>query len=257
MAIRTNVPVNVPAVEEPEAPVEKVSAADPAASIKAENLPQVNLHQEVQAAPPFAALKDAFDQLVYGNTFLRMTGGNGAVIDQEKRNFGSYIYIQVLSFNDRWMVTPQLSNSATEAEKRKAKFACRASYDGKTIQDRDNGEDIPIREYTENHPDFDDWKTTKYMDVYGIIFGSEKNSNIVGDLGIVQVSVSQTAIRNFDAFFKQSPLWVMRGMLPASHQNCMKIEAEGKTNDSGNYTIFKPGLVPAEVLLRYTPVYMM
>jgi len=273
MAIRTN-KVEVPSdeiqndtttVNEPEVETSahetqaetKVQTQAPAPAVRAPSAVAVAVVGN--EAPTFTALFDALDPEEYGNVFKRLVGGNGAIMDQDKRVLGEWVDMQVYSVcNHRWMITPAkyANGQPIDAKDNKAKFACRASYDGKTILDRE-GDRISIEDYHASMvKEYSEWKLSKYMDIYGIILGSDKNQAIGAELGIVQASISPTATKAFTNFFMQSRLSVVRGLMAADKQNMLRLIAEGKSNDGGNYTIIKPGHIPLDVLAGYTPLYM-
>lgn len=260
MAIRTNKPtVTVPETQEVEttvsqaptqptptqAPTQPTQAPAPA-PVQTADVPAV---QEDYVAPSIASLRNALDPEVYGNSFPRLVGSNGSLIN-EQLILGGWIDIQVVSYSDRWMITPVADPKDTEARK-----YCRASYDGENIPDRDGGEPTPITDYTSDFPGgYKEWKTSKYMDIFGVIFGSEKNTPAGAKLGMVQISFSPTALKKLNAFIVQSRMNVSRGLLLKSHANFMRIAAEiiiGKTN---TWTVLNPDFVPAEVVLTYEPI---
>lgn len=200
--------------------------------------------------PSIASLENAFDPEEYGNVFPRIVGTNGAIkVSGETTSFGKFIDVQVLSTSDRWMITPDADNKDKEAKK-----FCRASYDGRTIPDRDGGPSITIEEYIASVDDYDFNPVSKYKDVFGIIFNADENSDIAGGKGIVQISVSPTAVKSIKAFIMQTNLYVLSGKMLATHQNCMRFRAEAKSNDSGDYTILTFEPVPLDVLSGYTPI---
>lgn len=269
MAIRTN-KVEVPSneIQNDTTTVNETEVETSAPETKAEapvqaSAPAVRTPQAVavagDAAPTFTSMFDALDPEVYGNVFKRLVGGNGAIMDQDKRVLGEWVDVQVYSVCDhRWMITPAkyANGEKVDAKDNNAKYACRASYDGKTILDRE-GERISIEDYHASLvKEYSEWKLSKYMDIYGIILGSAKNQEIATELGIVQASISPTAIKAFTNFFMQSRLSVVRGLMAADKQNMLRLIAEGKSNDGGNYTIIKPGHIPLDVLAGYTPLYM-
>jgi hypothetical protein len=194
-------------------------------------------------------LKNALDPDTYGNVFPRLVGSNGAIIN-DNLILGSFIDIQVVSYSDRWMITPVADQKDKEARK-----FCRASYDGKTIPDKDGGDAMLIEEYVDSQARFyKEFKTSKYLDVFGIIFNSEKNAEAGKKLGVVQISFSPTAIKPFNAFLAQCRMNVGRGYFLPTHADFMRIEAELVIGDSQNWTVLKTGFVPIDAVGAYEPV---
>jgi len=221
-------------------------------------------------APSLMSLENKLNPEEFGNLFPRIVGSNGAACVSGAGGiiFGKYIDVQVLSLSDRWMVTP-----VAEQNDKGAKKLCRASYDGKNIIDRE-GNSITVESYiesiqkavdTKGNPLFLNPKTgkvyefnavSKYRDIFGVIFNSDANADKANELGIVQISVSPTAMKQLKAFSMQAPLFIMRGLMAKTHQDCIRLEADPKSGDSGNYTIFNFKTVPMDVINGYSPVSM-
>jgi len=273
MAIRTN-KVTVPETETPvqtetpETEVETQAQAqpeiptptptpDPKPATKA---PAGEAAIYAEKAPSFMELRNALDPNDYGNTFPRVVPGSGIIQTDSALMLGTYLDVQVLSFSDRWMYAPNVDMKKDPD----SKYYCRASYDGKNIPDRDGGPSMTFEEYEAfaaelrtagKKPPYTEWKLAKYMDVFAIIFNADPAKlEIAKALGMVQISVSSTAIKAFSGFFIQGLLNVNRGLLPLNKQNCMRIKAEPKINKDQNYTILVPELVPTDILANYTPV---
>jgi hypothetical protein len=253
MALRTNKVVKPETVaDEPEIKTEEVMTEKTAET----PVTTTEVAVKTQAAPPAVAkgevpsitsLADAWPPEDFGNVFPRIRASSGSLMN-EKTSFGEYIDVQVLSHSPRWFVTPDSKPGDDEASK-----LCRASYDGKTITDRETGESIAIEDYIASVPNYE-FKVGKYHDLYCLIFNSAKNKDAATELNIVQVSVSPTSVKGFTAFMMQTKLSVMRGQMLASHQNCMRIFAEAVSNKKGDYTMMKFGATPLDVLADFTPV---
>ncbi len=205
--------------------------------------------QDDKPAPYIADLKNAMDPELYGSCFPRIVGSNGNLIC-DKLILGTFIDVQVLSFSDRWMIVP-----VSDPKDKEARKFCRASYDGKTIPDRDGGQSMLIEEYTEEMSRFyKEFKISKYMDVFAVIFNADKNKEAGERLGTVQISVSPTAIKPFLAYLAQCRMNVGRGLFLPSHSNFMRIEADLVTGDKDNWTVLKPSYVPIDEVKNFTPI---
>jgi hypothetical protein len=260
MGLRTNKTV-VPQEEttvnqEPETKKEETMPETPAVETKevAVKPPaEVPTVAGERVAPSLTSLENKLNPEEFGNLFPRIVGSNGAacVSGTGGVNFGRFIDVQVLSLSDRWMVTPDADQKDKEAKK-----FCRASYDGKTILDRE-GNSQTIEDYITSVDKYEFNATSKYRDIFAVIFSAEKEVEKAKALGIVQISISPTAMKQLKAFTMQTPLFIMRGQMAKTHQDCLRIAAEPKTNDSGNnYTIFDFQCVPMDVIAGYTPVSM-
>jgi len=280
MAIRTN-KTQAPTETAPETKVEEPTTETPAA--QETQAPEPTPAPEAPkkpAAPPatrpatavgahtgdivsFIKLKNALDPEEYGNTFPRIVPAAGQIRTDSKIQLGTFIDIQVVSTSDRWMYAPVADMSKDPDS---TKF-CRASYDGKTIPDRDGGPSMTFEEWEEQAADiavktgktpYAEWKLAKYLDVFAIIFNADsKFVETAKKIGMVQISVSSTATKAFQAFFMQGPLNVNRGLLPFDKQTCMRIVAEARSNaNKQDYSVLVPELVPEEILAAYTPVQL-
>lgn len=213
------------------------------------------------AAPSFMQLKNALPAESVGNTFPRLVPGAGMIRTDSKIQLGRHLDLQVISISDRYMWAPVADMNKDQ----EAKKYCRASYDGEHIIDNETGDLITLEEWQEqaaqirkasNKPVYEEWKKAKYMDVYAIIFGAEQSYlETAKALGLVQVSISPTAIKPFNAFFMQAKINVIRGLLPACKQNCMRLVTMAGSNSRGDdYSYFSPTLVPLADIEVYTPV---
>jgi len=270
MGLRTN-KVQMPETEtqEPETETKKEETMTETKEVAVKPPADVVVAGE-RIAPSLMSLENKLNPEEFGNLFPRIVGSNGmaCVSGAGGATFGNFVDVQCLSLSDRWMVTPIADQSDKGAKK-----LCRASYDGKNIIDRE-GNSITIEAYVESiqkavdtkgKPLFMNPKTSavyefnppsKYRDIFGVIFNAAANSDKAQGLGIVQISISPTAMKQLKAFAMQAPLFIMRGQMAATHQDCIRLKADPKSGDSGNYTIFIFETVPMDVIAGYTPVSM-
>jgi hypothetical protein len=196
-------------------------------------------------------LRDKFDPLSVNNTFARIVGASGSLMEKNNNtSFGEYIDIQVLSFSNRWMVTPD-----AEISDKKARKLCRASLDGKTIPGLDGEPDISIAEWQREieAAGYDCNPVSKYLDIYAIIFNAAKNLDIASELGIVQVSVSPTSVKGFTNFAMQVPIFIKFGKVVVGKHHCVRVSAKAITGDY-DYTKTEFGPVPLDVIEGYEQI---
>jgi hypothetical protein len=284
MAIRTNKTQTPSAVSETPAVEETTPTETPAAQeeVKAsEPTPEApKTETKKPAAPPavksaagavavhtgdvltFLQLRNALDPELYGNTFPRIVPASGKIRTDGGIQLGEYLDVQAISTSDRWMYAP-VADMKKDPDSTKY---CRASYDGKTIPDRDGGPSMTFEEWEEmaadiavknNKEPYPEWRLSKYLDVFAIIFNADPKFLVTAQkIGMVQISVSSTATKAFNSFFMQGPLNVNRGLLPIDKQTCMRIAAAPGPIVGKDYTILVPELVPEEILAAYTPVQL-
>jgi hypothetical protein len=234
------------------------AAADKAAKTEtavAVSAPAGALSTSVVPAPSIASLHNALNPADIGTAFKRIVASNGGCEESSSKvDLGKYMDVQVLSVSTRYMIVPV----ADDKDKTARKF-CRCSYDGETIFNSD-GDTITIEEYIESvsdkYPEFQPIK--KYSDVFGLILHTaDKNfEETAKGWGIVQISVSPTAIQSLNSYSMQTKLFIARGQLPIEKQNCIRVNAVKKSNDSNSWTVFEFGLVPAEDMETCSPIAM-
>lgn len=267
MAIRTSkvqVPPEVetqtetPAVETPTTSEPETKAA-PAPAVKQQASAPAVVGDK---SPSFAQLENLMDPVEYGNTFPRLVPGAAGMIRTDSNIvLGPWIDVQVVSHSYRWMCAP-VSPDKKDQEARKY---CRASYDGATIPDREGGKSMTFEEWQEQaaeirkaakQPAYEQWRIGKYKDIYAMIFNAdEKYRETAVALGIVQISVSTTAIKGFNAFFMQQQLWVAKSMMRPDKAQCIRIKPIPGVNNAGDdFTILVPDLVPLDVIDAYSIV---
>ncbi|MEN8210050.1 MAG: hypothetical protein ABFR50_12450, partial [Candidatus Fermentibacteria bacterium] len=238
-------------------PDEKVTTPEPekAAVVKAEPavVPAVAAEPGTPA-PSMMELANAIPSGEFGNNLPRIVSASGKIkVSGDNTILGEHMDIQLLSSNDRWMVTPVADQKDKEAKK-----FCRASYDGKTIPDRDNpdGEGQLIEEYTDGCKKYDEFKVSKYLDLFCLVVstGDPDMTAKAQGLGLVQVSISPTAIGPYMSFARQGNLTVMRGLMTSDKRNCFRIRAEARSSDTSDWTVFVFEPTPLEELADYTPV---
>ena len=250
MGLKPKVEVQVP--EEETVVEEQVESTEAA--------PEVPTVQP-QAAPPAVAVpKDvpSLESLLnkwstdeVGNVFPRAVGSQGAIL-VDNVSLGEFVDVQVYSHNARYMVVP-ISDIPNDP---KVKPLCRASYDGKNVYDRESGQDLPIEEYAASiEKQFPKGvKVSKYWDLYVSIFNSHKNLEVAKAKAVIQISVSPTAIKDWQAFARTTRFRELQGVMLPTHRNCMRVVAELKSKDSNNYTVLSFHPVPLDVLAGYTPL---
>lgn len=254
MGLKPKVQVEVP--EEETVIEEQTETTETAA-------PEVPAAQpQAQAAPPAVAgpnnvpslesLRDKWDSDEVGNVFPRAVGSQGAIIIDSKISCGEYVDIQVYSHGTRFMVVP-ISDVQNDP---KVKPLCRASYDGENVFDRESGQEISIEDYAASiEKQFPKGvKVSKYHDIFASIFNCHKNLAEAQAKAVIQLSVSPTAIKDWQAFVKTTRFRELQGVMLPSHRNCVRITAEVKMKDGQQFTIMTFGPVPLDVLAGYTPI---
>lgn len=266
MALRTTTKVVVPTVETETPAVETtiIQETAPAETPVAEKKKEVAVKKPAAAlavsngaaAPSLASLHNVFDPTEIGTSFKRIVASGGSCEEASQHiDLGKYIDVQVLSISKRYMIAPVADDKDVDARK-----FCRCSYDGLTITTNE-GESITIEDYIASVDEYDEFgPVKKYLDIFALIINTENKAKEedAKNFGIVQISVSPTAMQGFASFELQAKLFIARGQIPADKQNCMRVNACKKSNPATgkSWTYFEPGIIPAADLEHYTPISM-
>ncbi len=244
-------------------PVETTTEETPTEETPAEAKPETKAVVPKQAAAPPAqlvnapslmSLRNAMDPNEIGNVFKRLVGSNGAIMEsQDKYILGSYVDVQILSTSDRWFVTPD----ADMKKDPESSAFCRASYDGKTIQDGD-GNSMTIEEYTDSIQEYDFNEPKKYLDIFALVIHTQdvKMEDDALAWGIVQISLSPTAVKGYRAFEMQGKLNVARGVVKPNQQNCVRFTAKIKSSKTNTWTAIEAANIPHADIVDYVPIDM-
>ena len=248
-------PVTEPVTEAPKPetlkPVEEKPKAEEKKVVVKEQAPLPEVFED--AAPSLVSLKNSMDPSEFEGVFPRVTG-KGTGLMCEALSLGGWIDMQVVSHSERTFVTPGKNLDDLN-------YLCRASYDHHTVlKSRETGERCTIDEYKdfiiEEYGDkgVKDPEAQLYNDIFGVIFGADKNFDKAELLNMVQVSISPTAVKFWKQFVAQAPIAVMRKQMPKSHQNCVRVVAEAATGKKSgkSYIAVRFEVVPPEVLAAYT-----
>lgn len=142
------------------------------------------------------SIKDRLPPVDFGEG-VRLVGSNGSIMDGDKRLLGDNIVLTVLSWNDRFVISPG-DNGA------EAKEHARYSLDGVTTT---KGEDV--KEYLEElRQDFPKAAMKTYVDLFGILEETGKPTDYIGT-GVV-VSLAPDSVRTFTGFRRDI---VVKGMM--------------------------------------------
>ena len=189
----------------------------------------------------------------------RIVGSNGQlqlVINKNtKIGLGEWADVNIISFSDRWMVVP-VKDPSVKIDS--SKF-CKASFDGENVYDGLQKKLISIDEYSEQIADKfpNGTNTQKYLDLVVMVLGAAKNGDKAQDEAVLQVSISPTAVKEFEQYRVSCPIRVMQGRVPVTHQCCLRITANQQTTTEGqDYVTMSFGAIPLEVVVNYKPLYM-
>jgi hypothetical protein len=233
-----------------EAPVQEEETT--AVAVKEEVAAPAVAAGDGKGVPTLLSLLNKWSTDDVGNVFPRLVGTGGALY-VEKLSLGEFADVQVFSHNERWMIVP-VSDVLNDP---KVKRYCRASYDGVTIMDRETGRSVAIDEYSDMiKADFPKGiKVGKYHDIFCTVFNCHKNLEMAKEKAILQVSISPTAVKDWQAFIRTTQFRELQGTVKPTHRNCVRLTADPRmTENSQNYTAIIFQTVPLEVIASYKPI---
>jgi len=255
MGLRTN-KVEKPVEEEiVDEIIEEEIPVDPTPEV-----PAVVPQAAVVVTGDFPTLESCRKAIDLSNMQLkRIVGSNGQlqlVINKNtKIALGETVDVNIISFSPRWMVVP-VKDPAVKVDATKY---CKASFDGERVYDGLQKKLITIEEYEEQISDNfpNGTNTQEYLDLVVMVLGAAKNGDKAQDEAVIQVSVSPTAIKEFNQYLVSCPIRVMQGRVPATHQCCLRITANQQTTTGGqDYVTMSFGAIPLDVVMNYKPLYM-
>jgi len=177
---------------------------------------------------PAIALDDARDQMVVEfGTLPRLKAEQGAVVDQDGEELGSWIEMEVYSFNSRFVVTPNDKDAPADL----AKF----SLDGEYLDD-DSG--LTVREYLAQLKEegWDKASVREYYEVVGPLLAADGKTNFIDE--VIQVQLSPSARKSFDAFRMQMTFKIARGKAAAGSERYVRFTATKRKRGSNSWTQF-------------------
>jgi len=180
----------------------------------------------------FQDLKNALPPMDFG-VLPRLVGANGIVMDADKNKLGVFIDLDLVSYNDEFVVSP--GDDSAEAKKH-----VRYSADGKTINE--TGEDVA--EYLKHLREVEEYpkaNVKQYLQLVGILTASEKESEHKD--GMVQVSLSPQSRKLFEGFQIQQGVKVLMGTAPAVEEGKspkIRLTADSRTLGDNTFTVLKP-----------------
>jgi hypothetical protein len=171
-----------------------------------------------------AEYKDQIPRLDFG-VLPRLVGSNGNLMDPDKKLLGSKIKLQLVSFNDEFVVSP--GDDSDEA-----KEAVRYSADGKVL----DGTGESVDEYLKQLREVDGYEKAavkQYCHLVGILLEAEKDpSNLVNQM--VLVSLSPQSRNSFEGHKLQLAVKLrlaqVNGTQAPTGLDILTITAEVKTN---------------------------
>lgn len=188
--------------------------------------------QLAPAAPmvnPLEPLKNAFFVEFDTLRSLKITSGN--VVDQQTgKALGDLVGLELLSYQDQWVVSPGVDGDA-------GKEHVRYSDDGKTTSKGENCD-----EYLQQLKDsgFDEAKISKRLVICGSLFDiGEKGRKTLPDMQdtLVQLSLAPTSKAGFDRYMMDQAFKIRKGLIQPTGADRIKIECQPASKGDKDWTV--------------------
>jgi Fe-S-cluster formation regulator IscX/YfhJ len=155
------------------------------------------------------------------NTFTRVTVGLDGFEDDQKRDLGKSLKMQLLSFNDRWVASP----GSQEAD---ATPHVRYSLDGKTIEG--TGEDVMAYIKTLKEVEgYTDASLKQYMTIYGFLIATDGKEIDLEDRYVIALQVPPQSRARFTRLQIEAGLKAGMGTMKLSDTLiCSQEKQQGK-----------------------------
>lgn len=174
--------------------------------------------------------RDAMPAVEFG-VLPRIVGTNGLFMDGDKKQLGSKIKVQLVSWCDSYVISP--GDDTDEA-----KAAVRYSKDGVIIDE--TGESVvEYLTYLRESEKYTDAKSKHYAEIVGIVLETEKPSDHVNCM--VSVSLSPESRKLFEGYRLQQTVKIRLGLISPDGQDVLTLGTEVKTNARNQtFTLIKP-----------------
>lgn len=152
------------------------------------------------------------------NTFRRITVGLDGFEDDQKVDLGKELRLELMSFNDRWVVSPGTQD-------KEATDFVRYSADGKTI----DGTGQDINEYLDELIKVEGYKDAaikRYMSIYGFLTYANGAEIDVIDRSLVAIQVPPQSKAYFDRYRIESGFKIAAGAMEETNMLVLRQEKQ-------------------------------
>ena len=154
----------------------------------------------------------------------RLKASNGNVMDGDDKLLGSWVEVQVLSFNYIYVITPGANDAPGDL--------VRYSYDNETFEE---SPDESVADYLEElKKSWPNAASKKYGEVVAVLRASERPVSYVGEM--VQIQLSPTSLTAFEGHRKQTSFKIAMGQFDPALADLCRFTSEVVTSKSLTWT---------------------
>jgi hypothetical protein len=165
-------------------------------------------------------------------TLPRLKASNGNVLDSEDKLLGSYVDVQVVSWNNIWVISPNDPKAPVEL--------VRYSYDNQTF---DEDPSVTVGDYlAEMKQAWPNAASKQYAEVIAILHGAEKATELLGKM--VQLQLSPTSRTAFEGFRLQAAFQIASGTASAEQSDMVRFNVNVVSSRGNSWSKFAPDFSP-------------
>jgi hypothetical protein len=183
---------NTAVADTPATESQAAASAEATTAIAKASAGAMAAHQPMKKAQAaFAEYEDALPEVDFG-TFPRITADLGG-FEMDKEVIGDTIKVEMMSWNNRYVVTPNVDN-------KEANGLVKYSNDGVTLSD---GSGITVQEYLNTLKTvhgYTDASVKTYMDLTGLLVSKGSEEIPEDEQVVVQVQLSPQSVKQFNGY---------------------------------------------------------
>lgn len=225
MALRRNVEpaktVETPTQAAAQATPEPATTAPPAVKTQAA-APTLQTRKMVML---FSDIQNAF--IAEWGVLPRFKVSSGNLMDKDDKSVGTWADIQVLSWNEQFIVGPCDQKAPTDLVK--------YSYNREAFDDGSGTLEAYVAELRAN--DWPDAAVKKYYEVVGVLRATEKSCADVGEMCCFQLP--PTSVKEFEGYRLQQSFKIAQGLANEETANMVRVSAEVVSTKSQTWTKMK------------------
>lgn len=165
-------------------------------------------------------------------TLPRLKASNGNITDSDGKILGSFVDVQIMSWNNIWVISPN--------DKAAPKELVRYSYDNKTFEEDPS---VDVVEYLQDMKHaWPNAASKQYAEVICVLHNSEKSSELKGKM--VQLNLAPTSQKAFEGFFLTGAFEISSGAASPEQAELIRFTATIARSNGNEWTKLVPSFAP-------------